>query len=75
MSRVALHTDYMNRDEYIAPIVEAYIEDGTAEEKLALTKDLWGLFDALYACAGFDSVATDMLESESPKQANSTHIL
>jgi hypothetical protein len=65
----------MNRDNYIAPIVEAYIEDGTHEEKLALTKDLWGLFDALYVCAGFDSDTPHMLESESHKQANSTHIL
>jgi hypothetical protein len=65
MSRVALHTSYMNRNEYIAPIVEAYIEEGTPEEKLALTQELWGLFDALYACAGFDSDTPDMLESES----------
>jgi hypothetical protein len=65
----------MNRDNYIAPIVEAYIPEASHEEKLALSAELWGLFDALYACAGFDSEATDMLESESHKYANSTHIL
>jgi hypothetical protein len=55
----------MNRDNYIAPIVEAYIEEGTPEEKLALTQELWALFDALYQIAGFDSDTPDMLESES----------
>jgi hypothetical protein len=65
----------MNRDNYIAPIVAGYIPDATHEEKLALTKELWGLFDALYTCAGFDLEALDMLESESHKHANSTHIL
>jgi hypothetical protein len=65
MSRVVLHTGCMNRDNYIAPIVEAYIEEGTPEEKLALTQELWALFDALYQIAGFDSDTPDMLESES----------
>jgi hypothetical protein len=65
MGGVALHTSHMNRDNYIAPIVEAYIEDGTTEEKLALTQELWGLFDALYQIAGFDSSTLNMLESES----------
>ena len=35
------------REKYIAPIVEAYIPDGTHEEKLALTASFWDLFDAL----------------------------
>lgn len=37
-----------SRENYIAPIVEAYIPDGTHEEKLALTASFWDLFDALY---------------------------
>jgi hypothetical protein len=65
MGRVALYTSHMNRNEYIAPIVEAYIEDGTAEEKLALTQELWALFDALYQIAGFDSSTQNMLDSDS----------
>jgi hypothetical protein len=65
MSGLALHTSCMNRDNYIAPIVEAYIEDGTPEEKLALTQELWALFDALYQIAGFDAGTPNMLESES----------
>jgi hypothetical protein len=65
MSGAALHTSCMNRNEYIAPIVEAYIEDGTPEEKLALTQELWALFDALYQIAGFDASTPNMLESES----------
>jgi hypothetical protein len=59
----------MNRDTYIAPIVEAYIPDASFEEKLALTHEFWRLFDALYltfvARERFDSLPPDMVESES----------
>lgn len=63
----------MDRETYIAPIVEAYIPDASFEEKLSLTQEFWALFDALYATleAGerFDSKPQKMVESESPKQA------
>ena len=63
----------MDRETYIAPIVESYIPDASFEEKLALTQEFWALFDALYATFNerqrFDSEASKMLESESPKPA------
>lgn len=39
----------MDRENYIAPIVQAYIPEASHAEKLALTQELWALFDALYA--------------------------
>jgi hypothetical protein len=63
----------MNRETYVAPIVEAYIPDASFEEKLALTQEFWALFDALYstfeARERFDSLASEMVESESPELA------
>jgi hypothetical protein len=60
-------------DSYIAPIVEAYIPDASVEEKLALTRDFWTLFQALYAsfeaAERFDSNPSDMVESESLNQS------
>ena len=65
----------MDRETYIAPIVEAYIPEASFDEKLALTREFWALFDALYATfeasERFDLQATDMVESESPKLAQS----
>jgi hypothetical protein len=59
----------MDREIYIAPIVEAYIPDASHEEKLALTQEFWTLFDALYqsfeARERLDSQAVKMVESES----------
>jgi hypothetical protein len=59
----------MDRETYIAPIVEAYIPDASHEEKLALTHEFWTLFDALYqsfeARERLDSQAVKMVESES----------
>jgi hypothetical protein len=59
----------MDRETYIAPIVEAYIPEASFEAKLALTQEFWSLFDALYATfeasRGFDSEARKMVESES----------
>jgi hypothetical protein len=69
------HNDGMDRETYIAPIVEAYIPDASFEEKLALTREFWALFDALYATLSaserFDSDPLKMVESESPRQAQS----
>lgn len=65
----------MDRETYIAPIVEAYIPDASFEEKLALTQEFWTLFDALYATfearERFDSQGQNMIESESPEPAQS----
>jgi hypothetical protein len=65
----------MDRETYIAPIVEAYIPDASFEQKLALTGEFWALFDALYAtfeaCEGFDSQPSKMVESESRVVPNS----
>jgi hypothetical protein len=59
----------MNRETYIAPIVEAYIPEASFEEKLALTKEFRALFDCLnaqvQATQRFDSLASDMVESDS----------
>jgi hypothetical protein len=59
----------MDRETYIAPIVEAYIPEALFEEKLALTQEFWALFDTLYATfeasERFDSEVYKMLESES----------
>lgn len=59
----------MDRETYIAPIVEAYIPEASFEEKLALTQEFWTLFDALYAVfegrGRFDSEALEMVESGS----------
>jgi hypothetical protein len=66
----------MNRETYIAPIVEAYIPDASVVEKLALTHEFWALFDALYASftsgERFDSEPHKMVESDSRKEPNST---
>lgn len=63
----------MDRETYIAPIVESYIPEASFEEKLALTQEFWTLFDALYASFAarqrFDSQAQDMVESDSPYKA------
>jgi hypothetical protein len=65
----------MDRETYIAPIVEAYIPDASFAEKLALTREFWALFDALYATfeaqERFDSSPQKMLESESRKEPSS----
>jgi hypothetical protein len=65
----------MDREIYIAPIVEAYIPNASFAEKLALTQEFWALFDALYATfeasQRFDSDPCKMVESESPKPAQS----
>ena len=57
----------MKRDTYIAAIVEAYIPNADKAEKIALTKELWGLFDSLYKIyrsrEGFDSSCSFMIES------------
>ena len=59
----------MDRETYIAPIVEAYIPDASFEEKLTLTQEFWTLFDALYAVferrERFDTVSPEMVKSES----------
>ena len=59
----------MNRETYIAPIVESYIPDATQAEKLALTREFWTLFDALYSVfqegKRFDSLPAEMVESDS----------
>jgi hypothetical protein len=59
----------MDRETYIAPIVEAYIPDATHAEKLALTQEFWALFDTLYATfeasERFDSQTPNMVESDS----------
>ena len=72
---VLAHTVRMDRETYIAPIVEAYIPEASFEEKLALTQEFWALFDALYATLEaserFDSDQLKMVESESPKLAQS----
>ena len=69
------HNVGMDRETYIAPIVEAYIPDASFAEKLALTQEFWSLFDALYAALEaserFDSAPLKMVESESPKPAQS----
>jgi hypothetical protein len=65
----------MDRETYIAPIVEAYIPQASFEDKLALTREFWALFDALYATfeasERFDSQGSKMVESESPEPAQS----
>ena len=69
------HNGRMDRETYIAPIVEAYIPDASFAEKLALTQEFWALFDALYATfeasERFDSHPLKMVESESPEPAQS----
>ncbi len=69
------HNVGMDRETYIAPIVEAYIPDAKLTDKLALTRELWVLFDALYETfeAGdrFDSLPPNMVESDSRKEHNS----
>lgn len=65
----------MDRETYIAPIVEDYIPDASFEEKLALTQEFWALFDCLYSQAQpfdrFDSHPPKMVESDSRKELNS----
>ena len=71
---VFAHNVRMDRETFIAPIVEAYIPDASFAEKLALTREFWALFDALYttfeASERFDSLPTKMVESESRREAN-----
>jgi hypothetical protein len=59
----------MDRETYIAPIVESYMPDASREKQVALTQELWALFDALYTVyldtARFDSVGANMVESDS----------
>lgn len=59
----------MDRETYVAPIVEAYIPHANRAEQLALTAELLDLFDGLFALASlserFDSIPTDMVESDS----------
>ena len=68
-----VQTVRMDRETYIAPIVEAYITEATQAEKLALTAEFWALFDALYAAfehrERFDSLSPEMVESELPDQS------
>ena len=69
------HNVGMDRETYIAPIVEAYIPDASFAEKLALTQEFWALFDFLYSQAQaterFDSHPPKMVESDSRKKPNS----
>ncbi len=69
------HNEAMDRETYIAPIVDAYIPDASFGEKLALTHEFWALFDALYTVfqqrEGFDSRPLKMVESESRNWPNS----
>jgi hypothetical protein len=62
----------MDRENYIAPIVESYIPDASFEQQQELTRELRRLFDALYQSylrhQRFDSEALKMVESESPNQ-------
>jgi hypothetical protein len=72
MSGVARHTGCMNRDQYIARVVEAYIPDASNSEKVALSVEFYRLFEALHqsfeASERFDSQGHNMLESESLNQ-------
>ena len=65
----------MDRETYIAPIVEAFIPDASFAEKLALTQEFWALFDCLYSPdqppERFDSHPSKMVESDSRKEPNS----
>jgi hypothetical protein len=66
----------MDRETYIAPIVESYIPDAVADEKLALTGQLLDLFDKLANIKKtyrFDNANVEMIESESGHQAS--HII
>jgi hypothetical protein len=69
------HNDDMENENYIAPIVEAYIPDANYEEKIALTVEFLGLFDALDAVRTnyprFDSLDAGVVESKSRKEPNS----
>jgi hypothetical protein len=59
----------MDRETYIAPIIESHFPNANHAEKLELTNELWLLFDALYSVylenARFDSVDAGMVESDS----------
>lgn len=72
------HNVCMDRETYIAPIVEAYIPDASFAEKLALTQEFWALFDYLYSQAQpperFDSHPSKMVESDSRKEPHSSPI-
>jgi hypothetical protein len=70
---IQVQTVPMDRDSYIASIVEAYIPEASFEEKLALTQEFWGLFGALARIQNlhrFDNNCPEMLESESDDQSN-----
>jgi hypothetical protein len=62
----------MDRETYIAPIVEAYIPEASFAEKLALTQEFFSLFDALDAVRNnyprFDTLDAAVIESESLNQ-------
>ena len=63
----------MDRETYIAPIVQAYIPDAETSEKLTLTGQFLDLFDKLANIKKtyrFDSPHAKMLESESDDRAD-----
>jgi hypothetical protein len=69
-------TVLMDRETYIAPIVESYIPDAVTDEKLALTGQFLDLFDKLANIKKsyrFDNANVEMIESESGHQAS--HII
>jgi hypothetical protein len=62
----------MDRETYIAPIVESYITDAETDEKLALTGQFLDLFDKLANIKKtyrFDSPNAEMVESDSGDRA------
>lgn len=62
----------MDRETYIAPIVESYIPDAEPNEKLELTGQFLELFERLANIKKtyrFDSPHAKMLESESDDRA------
>ena len=69
-----VQTVLMDRENYIAPIVEAYIPNATHAEKLALSAELFSLFDALWRLTGsaarFDTLPLKMVESDSRTESN-----
>ena len=69
----------MDKETYIAEIVEAYIPEATKEEKMALTNELWVLFETLYKIStrgdGFDSFTHNMLESSEVANNQNAHDL
>lgn len=72
------YTVQMDRDTYIAPIVDICMPDASHAEKLELTRELWELFDALFAVQAererFDSITPRMVESDSREMFTSAPI-